>query len=92
MTLAKGQEELKTLLEKEKEKKKKKPAGVVIMGRRFQGQARRTLDFPQHLMKGEEKEKKRKFRQTLKKKRKRRPTLNNNILRLMISTNTLKSV
>ena len=37
LTLAKGQEELKTLLEKEKEKKKKKPAGVVIMGRRFQG-------------------------------------------------------
>ena len=26
--------------------KKKKPAGVVIMGIRFQGQARRTLDFP----------------------------------------------
>ena len=34
MTLAKGKEELKNLLEKEKEKKKK-PAGVVIMGRRF---------------------------------------------------------
>ena len=46
MTLAKGQEELKTLLEKEKEKKKKKPTGVVLMGRRFQGQSRRTLDFP----------------------------------------------
>ena len=46
MTLAKGQEELKTLLEKEKEKKKKKPTGVVLMGRRFQGQARRTLEFP----------------------------------------------
>ena len=37
MTLAKGQEELKTLLAKEKKKKEKKPAGVVIMGRRFQG-------------------------------------------------------
>ena len=45
-TLAKGQEELKTLLAKEKKKKEKKPTGVVIMGRRFQGQARRTLDFP----------------------------------------------
>ena len=44
MALTKGQEELKTLLAKEK--KKKKPAGVVIMGIRFQGQARRTLDFP----------------------------------------------
>ena len=46
LTLAKGQEELKTLLEKEKEKNKKKPDGVVIMGRRFEGQARRTLEFP----------------------------------------------
>ena len=55
MTLAKGQEELKTLLEKEKEKKKKKPAGVVIMGRRFQGQARRTLDFPTTSDEGERK-------------------------------------
>ena len=44
-TLAKGQEELKTLLEKEKKKKEKKPTGVVIMGRRFQEQTRRTLDF-----------------------------------------------
>ena len=37
MTLAKGQEELKTLLAKEKEKKKKdkKPTGVVILGIRF---------------------------------------------------------
>ena len=55
MTLAKGQEGLKTLLEKEKEKKKKKPAGVVIMGRRFQGQARRTLDFPTTSDEGERK-------------------------------------
>ena len=37
MTLAKGQEELKTLLEKEKEKekKKKKRVGVSTLGRRF---------------------------------------------------------
>ena len=57
MTLAKGKEELKTLLEKEKEKekKKKKPAGVVIMGRRFQGQARRTLEFPTTSDEGERK-------------------------------------
>ena len=44
LTLAKGQEELKTLLVEEK-KKKKKITGVLNMGRRFQGQARRTLDF-----------------------------------------------
>ena len=48
MTLAKGQEDLKTLLEreKEKEKKKKKRIGVATMGRRFENQARRVLDFP----------------------------------------------
>ena len=40
-----GQEELKTLLANEKKKKEKKPTGVVIMGRRFQGQTRRTLNF-----------------------------------------------
>ena len=55
MTLAKGQEELKTLLEKEKEKNKKKPTGMVIMCRRFQGQARRTLDFPTTSDEGERK-------------------------------------
>ena len=46
LTLAKGQEELKTLLEKGKEKKKKKGVGVAIMGRGFEVQARRALDFP----------------------------------------------
>ena len=46
MNLAKGQEELKTLLEKEKEKKKKKRVGVATMGRRFNGEARRVLEFP----------------------------------------------
>ena len=45
MALTKEQEELKTLLAKEKKKKTKKPTGVVIMGRRFKGQTRRTLDF-----------------------------------------------
>ena len=53
LTLAKGQEELKTLLEKEKEKKKKKRAGVATMGRRFEGQARRTLEFPSTSEEGE---------------------------------------
>ena len=48
LTLEKGQEDLKTLLEKdkEKEKKKKKRAGVATLGRRFENQARRVLDFP----------------------------------------------
>ena len=55
MTLDKWQEELKTLLEREKEKKKKKPSGVVTMGRRFQGQARRTLEFPTTSNEGERK-------------------------------------
>ena len=51
LTLAKGQEDLKTLLEK----KKKKWAGVVITGRRFEGQARRTLEFPSTFEEGERK-------------------------------------
>ena len=45
MTLAKGQEDLKTLLQKDKEKNKKRP-GVVIMGRRFESNARKVLEFP----------------------------------------------
>ena len=42
LTLAKGQEELKTLLVEEKKKKTKKITGVLNMGRRFQGQTRRA--------------------------------------------------
>ena len=45
LALTKGQEELKTLLAKENKKKTKKPIGIVIMRRRFNGKARRTLDF-----------------------------------------------
>ena len=45
LTLTKGQEELKTLLDKEKKNKANKPTSIMIMGRRFKGQARRTLDF-----------------------------------------------
>ena len=45
LTLEKGQEDLKTLLIKENKKKAKKPAGVLNLGRRFKGPARRTLDF-----------------------------------------------
>ena len=45
LTLAKGQDELKTLLIKEKKKKAKKSTGVLNLGRRFKGPARQTLDF-----------------------------------------------
>ena len=45
MTLAKGQEDLKALLEKGKEKKKKR-TGMDTMGRRFENQARKVLEFP----------------------------------------------
>ena len=41
------------LLAKEKKKKTKKPIGVVIMGRRFKGQTRRTLDFATSLGEGD---------------------------------------
>ena len=55
LALTKGQEELKNLLAKEKKKKAKKSTGVVIMGRRFKGQARRTLDFATTSDEGERK-------------------------------------
>ena len=45
LTLAKGQEELKTLLVEEKKKKTKKITRILNMGRRFQEQTRRALDF-----------------------------------------------
>ena len=45
LTLAKGQEELKTLLVEEKKKKTKKITRILNMGKIFQGEARRTLDF-----------------------------------------------
>ena len=45
LNLAKGQEDLKTLLVKEKKKKAKKSTGVLNLGRRFKGPARRTLYF-----------------------------------------------
>ena len=45
MTLAKGQEDLKVLLEKNKEKNKKRP-GVATFGRRFESNVRKVLEFP----------------------------------------------
>ena len=46
LSLAQGQQELKTLLLKKKKKKRtKKITEILNMGRRFQGQTRRALDF-----------------------------------------------
>ena len=45
LTLAKGQEDLKTLVIKETKKKANKSTGVLNLGRRFPEPARRTLDF-----------------------------------------------
>ena len=50
MTLAKGQEDLKALLgNKDQVKKKKKRIGVATLGRRFEGEARRVLEFPPYI-------------------------------------------
>ena len=45
LALAKGQEDLKALILKDKKKKTKKPVGVLNMGRRFRGLAKRAIDF-----------------------------------------------
>ena len=45
LALAKGQEDLKALIIKEKTKKPKKLVGVLNLGRRFRGPAKRALDF-----------------------------------------------
>ena len=45
LSLAKGQEDLNTLMTKDKKKKAKKLVGVMNLGRRFKGPARQTLDF-----------------------------------------------
>ena len=45
LALAHGKEDLKAMIVKEKTKKAKKPAGVLNMGRRFRGSAKKALDF-----------------------------------------------
>ena len=45
MALAKGQEDLKAFMIKDKKKKTKKPVGVLNMGRRLRGPAKRALEF-----------------------------------------------
>ena len=43
--MAKGQEDLKALLLKDKKKKPKNPVGVMNLGRRLKGPAKRALDL-----------------------------------------------
>ena len=45
LTLAKGQEDLKTLLLKDKKKKTKKSVGVLNLGRILRGPVKRALDI-----------------------------------------------
>ena len=52
LTLAKGQEYLKTLMIKEKKKKAKKSTSVLNLGRRFKGQANRPWTSQHHRVKG----------------------------------------
>ena len=95
MNLAKGQEELKTLLAEERKKKTKKVTGVLNMGRRFHGQTRRTLDFATTSVKETTKMVKARKQLSCKnqrRKRKKKTTLKNNTLRLMTSINISKSV
>ena len=58
LALAKGQEYLKALITKEKKKKAKKPVGVLNMGRRFIGPAKRALDFATPSNEGDNQEEK----------------------------------
>ena len=58
LALAKGQEDLKALIVKEKTKKEKKPAGVLNLGRRFRGPAKRALDFATPSNEGDNQEEK----------------------------------
>ena len=45
LAMAKGQEDLKTLLLKDKKKKSKKSVGVRNLGRRLRGPVKRALDL-----------------------------------------------
>ena len=53
--LSQGERGAEDSARKRKREKKNKPTGVVMMGRRVQGQARRTLDFPTTSDEGERK-------------------------------------
>ena len=58
LALAKGQEDLKTMIVKEKTKKPKKLASVLNLGRRLRGPANQTLDFATPSNKGGNQEEK----------------------------------
>ena len=58
LALAQGQEDLKALIVKEKTKKEKKPTGVLNLGRRFRGLAKRALDFETPSNEGDNQEEK----------------------------------
>ena len=45
LNLAKGKEELNSLITKEKKEKIKKPVGILNMGRRLKGPVKRALEF-----------------------------------------------
>ena len=93
MTLAKGQEDLKALLEKNKEKNKKRP-GVATFRRRFETMPERFLSSPQRLTKGPVKGKGLLYLLNLRLKRRNRKktktTPNNNILQRMINIRILR--
>ena len=96
MTLAKGQEDLKALLgNKEQVKKKKKRIGVATLGRRFEGEARRVLEFPLLLKREPVKGMRLRYlpNPKLKKERlkKTKTTLSNNTRPPMISTKAWKT-
>ena len=58
LALAKGQEDLKALILKDKKKKTKKPVGVLNMGRRLRGPAKRALEFATPSNEGDNQEEK----------------------------------
>ena len=58
LALAKGKEDLKALIVKEKTKKAKKPVGVLNLGIRFRGLAKRSLDFATPSNEGDNQEEK----------------------------------
>ena len=58
LALAKGQEDMMTLMIKDKKKKKKKLVGVLNLGRRFRGPAKRALEFATPSNEGDNQEEK----------------------------------
>ena len=59
LNLAKGQNDLKTLILKDKKKKKKKKTILLNMGRRFGNNLREDVDLSNSLVRGENQEERR---------------------------------